>query len=147
MFSTSDYSTLFFAFWLLLRGWKFPSLGFLLQFSRLLWRIPLKSEGQPCCPWSHGLRPTNFQLVWWCHQLLSGFLAKGHLPRVSCQSRRSLVIRVTITWSWGLCTDLLAFVYSWGKPQKTLARRPSEEGAMWPVIVSNGVPFFSKWGR
>ena len=24
-----------------------------------------------------------FKLVWWCHQILSGFLAKGHLPRVS----------------------------------------------------------------
>ena len=22
----------------------------------------------------------DFQLVWWCHQLLSGFLAKGQLP-------------------------------------------------------------------
>ena len=24
----------------------------------------------------------SFKVVWWCHQLLSGFLAKGHLPRV-----------------------------------------------------------------
>ena len=28
--------------------------------------------------------------MWRCNQLLSGFLAKGHLPRVSRQSRRSL---------------------------------------------------------
>ena len=42
-----------------------------------------------CCPWSHGL---HFQLVWRCPQLLSGFLAKRHLPRVSRQSRRSLMI-------------------------------------------------------
>ena len=28
-----------------------------------------------------------FKLVWRCHQLLSWFLAKGHLPRVSRQSR------------------------------------------------------------
>ena len=27
-----------------------------------------------------------FKLVWWCHNLLSAFLAKGHLPRVSSQS-------------------------------------------------------------
>ena len=32
----------------------------------------------------------NFKLVWRCHQLLSGFLAKGHLPRVSRQSRWSI---------------------------------------------------------
>ena len=31
--------------------------------------------------------------------------------------------------------------YSRGKPQKTSARRPSDEGAVQPVIVSNGVPF------
>ena len=36
----------------------------------------------------------NFHLVWRCHQLLSGFLAKGHLPRVFRQSSRSLMIRV-----------------------------------------------------
>ena len=29
----------------------------------------------------------SFKLVWRCHHLLSGFLAKGHLPRVLCQSR------------------------------------------------------------
>ena len=29
----------------------------------------------------------NFKLVWWCHKLLSWFLAKGHLPRLSRQSR------------------------------------------------------------
>ena len=27
--------------------------------------------------------------MWRCHQLLSGFLANGHLPRVSPQSRLS----------------------------------------------------------
>ena len=37
--------------------------------------------------------PKIFTLVWRCHQLLSGFLAKGHLPRVS---RWSLMIRVTM---------------------------------------------------
>ena len=36
----------------------------------------------------------SFKLVWRCHQLLSGFLAKYHLPRVSRLSRRSLMIRV-----------------------------------------------------
>ena len=30
--------------------------------------------------------PESYKLVWQCHQLLSGFLVNGHLPRVSCQS-------------------------------------------------------------
>ena len=50
-----------------------------------------------CWPWSHGLRTKNL-LVWRCLHLLSGFLAKGHLPRVSRQSRPSLMIR-TLSWS------------------------------------------------
>ena len=41
-----------------------------------------------------GCGQNSFTLVWQCHQLLPGFLAKGHLPRVSRQSRRSLMIRV-----------------------------------------------------
>ena len=47
------------------------------------------------------------RLVRRCHQLMSGFLAKGYLPPVSRQSRRSLMIRVIIP---GLCTDRQAFV-------------------------------------
>ena len=88
-----------------------------------------------------GCRQKNFQLVWRCHQLLSRFLAKGHLPLVSRQSCRLLMIRVIMIWSWGLCTDLLAFAYSREKPQKTSARRPSDERAVRPDIASNGVPF------
>ena len=33
-------------------------------------------------PWRHGLRPKDFKLVWRYYQLLSGFLANDHLPRV-----------------------------------------------------------------
>ena len=57
----------------------------------------------------HGAIDWSFRLVWQCHQLLSEFLDKGHLPRVSRQSRRSLMIRMIMKWSWGLCTDLLVF--------------------------------------
>ena len=32
-----------------------------------------------------GCDQKSFKLVWWCHQLLSRFLTKGHLPRVSPQ--------------------------------------------------------------
>ena len=38
-------------------------------------------------------------LVWRSHQLLCRFLAKGHLPRVSHQSHRSLMIRVIMKLS------------------------------------------------
>ena len=41
-----------------------------------------------------GQKKKNFQLVWRCHQLLTGFLAKGHLSRVS---RQSLYSRVKLT--------------------------------------------------
>ena len=40
----------------------------------------------------------SFKLVWRCHQLRSRFLAKGHLPRVSRQSLRWLMIRVIMKW-------------------------------------------------
>ena len=53
-------------------------------------------------PVVHGLRPKKkTQLVWRCHQLLSSFLAKGNLPRVSRQSRCSLMIRLIMKWSLG----------------------------------------------
>ena len=75
------------------------------------------------------------------HLLLYGSLAKGHLPRVSRQSRRSLIIWVMMKWSWGCAQISRHLPYSRGKPQKTSARRPYDEGAVRPVIASNGVPF------
>ena len=86
--------------------------------------------------WSYRLRPKKR-----CQQLLSGFLAKGHLPLVSRQSRRSLMISVIMKWSWGCAQISWHLPYSWGKPQKTSTRRPSDEGAVRPVIASNGLPF------
>ena len=108
------------------------------QFCKLLlscWNIYLLSME----PWAAAKK--NFYLVWRCHQLLSsGFLAKGHLPWVSRQSRRSLMIRVTMKWSWGLCTDLLAFAL---QLRKTSAKRPSNEGTSHRLKWG---PFSSKWG-
>ena len=40
-----------------------------------------------------------------------------------------------------LCTDLLAFAKQQRKTPEISARRPSDEGAVRPVIASNGVPF------
>ena len=56
-----------------------------------------------------GYSQKRFMLMCRWHQHLSEFLAKGHLPQVSRQSRRSLMIRVIMKWSRQLCTDLLAF--------------------------------------
>ena len=67
-----------------------------------------------------GICKKSFKLVWRYHQLLSGFLAKGHLSQVSRQSRRSLMIRVIMKWSWGLCTDLLAFALQLRKTPENL---------------------------
>ena len=87
------------------------------------------------------------QLLWRCHQLLSGFLGKGHLPRVPRQSRRSLMIRVIMKWSWGLCTDLLAFA---------LQLRKIPENLSWRTVYMKGLcnqsspqmgSLSSKWGR
>ena len=39
--------------------------------------------------WASEKKPTSFKLVWRYHQFLSGFLANGHLPRASHQSRLS----------------------------------------------------------
>ena len=78
---------------------------------------------KPRCPWSHGgCGQKSFKLMGRCHQLLSGFLAKGHLLRVSRQSYRSLMIRVIMKG-----------------PRKTSARRSSDEGC----ATSHRL----KWGR
>ena len=61
----------------------------------------------------------TFKLVWRCQQLLSGFLAKGHLPRVS---RRSLIIRVINKLPWGMFTDLLAFALQLRKTAENLSK-------------------------
>ena len=41
----------------------------------------------------------------------------------------------------GMILGAVHLPYSRGKPQKTSARRSSDEGALRPVIPSNGVPF------
>ena len=83
-------------------------------------------QKEPCCPWSHGgCGQKSFKLVWRCHQLLSGFLAKG---KVANKGDNEMIL--------GLCTDLLEFAL---QLRKTSARRPSDEGLVRPVIASNGV--------
>ena len=42
-----------------------------------------------CCPWSHELWPKKIQASVAYHQIPSGFLANGHFPLVSRQSRLS----------------------------------------------------------
>ena len=99
-----------------------------------------------CCPWIHGLRPKIFKLVWQCHQLLSVFLAKGHLIRISRQSRRlpkdkakNQIIPGAVHRSPGI---YLTTEENSGKPQLGDSLRK----AMRSVIVSNGVPYLQmKW--
>ena len=44
---------------------------------------PGKLMRRSYCPWTFGLRPKNFKLVWRCPHFLSRFLANSHLPLVS----------------------------------------------------------------
>ena len=79
--------------------------------------------------------------MWRCHQLLSGVLGNGHLPRVQRQSRLSasdkgendIIQRTLVQISWHL-------TYSRGTLRKTSARGPSMR-AVRSVIASNGVPY------
>ena len=43
-----------------------------------------------CVHGTMGSGQNTFMLVWRCNHLLSGFLTKGHLPRVSCKSLLSV---------------------------------------------------------
>ena len=72
---------------------------------------------------------------------LAAVWVPSHLPWVSSQLHWLLLIRVIIKWFWGSCIDLLAFALQLRKPHKTSARRLSDEGTVWPVIASIGVPF------
>ena len=59
-----------------------------------------------------------FKLVWRCQQILSGFVANGHLYRVSRQSRLSVNDKDDYEIISGLCTDLLEFtLHLWKTPE------------------------------
>ena len=79
-----------------------------------------------------GCGQNSFKLVWRWHQLLSGFLAKGDLPRVLCLLANDRVMR----WYWGCAQISWHLPSSWGKPRKTSAKKPSLK-AVRPVFVSN----------
>ena len=86
-------------------------------------------------PW-----PKSFKLVWRCHQLLSGFLAKGYLPRVpyqpllSANDKDDKVMPGTVNWSPGIY--LMGLDIS-GKSQKG----DSLMKIVRPFIALNGIPY------
>ena len=85
-----------------------------------------------------GCNQRNCNLVCRYYQLLSEFLAKVYLPRVSCQSRLSANVKgdnEMIPWH---------LPCSVGKPLKFLDRRQSMK-VMRLVIASNGV-HCHRWG-
>ena len=56
-------------------------------------------------PW-----PKPFTLVLRCNKLLTGFLAKGYLPRMSWVSHiYRVIVRMIMRWIREMCTDLLEF--------------------------------------
>ena len=76
---------------------------------------------------SMGCTQKGFKLVWRCHQL-SGFLAKGHFPRVSGQSRLSADVWMIMRWYLGLCGDFLAFILQLRKTPEILSKETVDEG-------------------
>ena len=68
--------------------------------------------------WNHGLRP-SFKLMWRHHKLLSGFLAKGHLLRVSRQLSQSTNDKGDNEMI--LCTELVQFVLQSRKTSENLS--------------------------
>jgi hypothetical protein len=68
-----------------------------------------------------GCEQKSFKVVWRCHQLLSGFLAKGYLPRVSRQSRLLINDKGENEMIPGLCTGLLAFMLQMRKTPENLS--------------------------
>ena len=71
----------------------------------------------------------KIQLLWGCDQLLSGFLAKGHLPRVS---RQSIMIRA-----------IPGAVHRSPDIRLTAEENPGnpDEGVVRPVIASNAISY------
>ena len=81
------------------------------------------------------------KIVCRCHQLLSRFLANGHLPRVSCQSRLLANETGDNEMILGCYAEISSHLsYSWTKPRKISARKLSMK-AVQPVAASNGVPY------
>jgi hypothetical protein len=62
------------------------------------------------------------------HQLLSAFLEKDHLPRVSRLARLSANDEGDNETIPGLCTELLEFTLGLRKSPDKSTRRPSDEG-------------------
>ena len=69
------------------------------------------------CPLSHAVKK-SFKLLEGYHQLLSGFRAKGNLPRVSRQLGNDKGDNEMIPQ---LCTDLLAFALQLRKTPENLS--------------------------
>jgi hypothetical protein len=87
-----------------------------------------------------GCYQKSFKLVWGCHQLLSGFLANSHMPRVSRQSRLLLIIRVIFRAYRRLhrYPGIYLMVHeNSGKPR--LRNRLMK--VVRPVFATNGIPY------
>ena len=88
----------------------------------------IKSDCWRTIPIVHGAmgcgQKKSFILVWWCNQLRSGFLANGHVARVSRLSANGKGDNEMISWH---------LPYNWGNP-------PLETiDGVRPVIASNEV--------
>ena len=76
----------------------------------------------------------TFKLVRRCHQLLSGFVRKGHLPRVSRQSANDKDDNEMNRWH---CKDILAF---------TLWQRETQKSQLEYLMMMTAISHRLKWG-
>ena len=81
----------------------------------------LNSSLSSCYQWSHMLRPRSLMLMWRCLKLLSRFLVKDHLSRMSRQSRLSTNDKCDNEMIPGLCTDFVAFTLQLRKSPENLS--------------------------
>ena len=80
--------------------------------------------------------------MWRCHQLLSGFLAKGHLPRVSRQSRLSANDKNDNEKTLGTVHRFRGICLTAGENPGNPQLGDSLMKAVLTVITSNGAPYF-----
>ena len=86
-------------------------------------------------------RKNAFMLLWLCHQLLSGFLANGHLPRVARLSTNDTCDNDMITEAVHRSPDICLTAEE--NLPKTSARKPSDKGCAtshrfkWDPLLPN----------
>ena len=114
--------------------WKLISFNYAFRFLEYISRTP-----EIRLLWLLHSLFTSFTLVWWCHQLLSGFLLNGHLPQVSCQSCLLASDKPDNEMKLGIMHRSPDICFTAEENPGKLLLGDCQMKAAWPVIASNGV--------